>query len=150
MLNPAFRDILSEFNAARVDYVVVGAFAVAAHGLPRSTGDIDLLVRADAENADRAWRALSRFGAPMDSISRTDLTTPDTVIQIGVAPSRIDVLTSIDGVEFDEAWRARMVVEIDGLSVPVIGKAQLIANKRATGRPQDLADASRLESGGNA
>lgn len=144
-LNPDFSDILSAFNAEGVEYLLVGAYALAAHGLPRATGDIDIWVRASVENAERVYRALLSFGAPAEQFSRRDFETPDTVLQIGVPPARIDVLTSIDGVEFDAAWTGRTVVEIDGLEVPVLGRRELLANKRAAGRPQDLADVDWLE-----
>jgi hypothetical protein len=147
MLNSDFRDILSAFNAERVEYLVVGAYALAAHGLPRATGDIDLWIRRSPENAERVWRALAEFGAPLDQLSRSELTAPDIVIQIGVAPRRIDVLTSIDGVEFDQAWGDRVIVSVDGITIPVIGRRHLAETKRAAGRPQDLADVRRLEAG---
>jgi hypothetical protein len=148
MLNPDFRDILSAFNAERVEYLVVGAYALAAHGLPRATGDIDLWVRPSPENAERVWRALAQFGAPLDQLSRSELTAPDIVVQIGVAPRRIDVLTSIDGVEFECAWSERLLASVDGITLPVIGRRHLAENKRAAGRPQDLADIRRLEAEG--
>jgi hypothetical protein len=145
MLNPDFRDILSTFNAERVEYLVVGAYALAAHGLPRATGDIDLFVRPSTANADRVWAALARFGAPLDGITHDDLATPGTVFQIGIAPSRIDVINAIDGVTFDVAWSGRIDLRIEGIDLSVIGRAELLANKRASGRPQDLADVARLE-----
>src|SRR5690606_26872519 len=107
MLNPAFRDMLSAFSAENVEYLVVGAFALAAHGIPRSTGDLDFWIRPTGQNAERVLRALSSFGAPVNEVSLEDLQTPDMVFQFGVQPSRIDLLTSIDGVEFDEAWQRR-------------------------------------------
>ena len=145
MLNRDFKEIISAFNAARVDYLVVGAYALAAHGLPRATGDIDLWVRPVRENAERIVRALAAFGAPMDGVAVNDFSTPGMVIQFGVEPGRIDILTSIDGVAFDEAYRDRFVVRTDDVDLPVIGREHLLRNKRAVGRPQDLADASRLE-----
>lgn len=144
MLNPNFRDILSTFNAEGVDYLLVGAYAVAAHGLPRATGDIDLWIRATPENSRRAWNALLLFGAPTDQFSISDLQSPDVVIQIGVSPERIDVLTSIDGVDFNAAWRDRVAVMVDGLKIQTLSRQHLITNKLAVGRPQDLADAARL------
>lgn len=143
MLNPDFREVLSEFAAERVEFVVVGAFALAAHGLPRAT-DIDLWVRPDQENAQRVWRALARFGAPVTEITPDDFAVPEMVVQIGVPPSRIDVLTSIDGVGFAEAWEERASIFVDGVEIPVIGREHLIRNKTAAGRPQDLADLARL------
>lgn len=145
MLNPDYRDILSIFNEEDVDYLVVGAYALAAHGLPRATGDIDLWVRRDIQNARRVWHALAKFGAPLSELKETDLASPGVVFQIGVAPSRIDILTSIDGVEFADAWKDRLEVQVEGLCVHIIGRTHLIANKKAVGRPQDLADVARLE-----
>ncbi len=144
MLNPDFRDMLSTFGDEQVEYLVVGAYALAAHGRPRATGDLDLWVRPTAANAARVWRALARFGAPLEGLSQSDFAAEGTV-EIGVAPRRVDVLTSIDGVSFDEAWPARLQVEVEGLRLPVIGREHLIRNKRASGRPQDLADAAWLE-----
>lgn len=144
MLNPDFRDMLSAFNAARVEYLVVGAYSLAVHGVPRATGDIDLWIRPTSDNAQRVWRALAEFGAPMDGLSTDDLIQPEMVVQLGLAPQRIDVLTSIDGVDFAEAWLERVRVPLDGLEIPVLGRRHLLANKRATGRPQDLADIARL------
>ena len=147
-MNPDFRDMLSELSAAGADYIVVGAYALAAHGMPRATGDMDVWVRASPENAARVHRALQRFGAPMEQIPVDDLVSPDLVFQLGVVPRRIDILTSIDGVSFDDAWPRRVLVEVDGLQVPVLSKEDFIANKRAVGRPKDLADIAWLEGDG--
>lgn len=122
----------------------MGAYALAAHGFVRATGDIDLWVRPAPQNAERVLRALRRFGAPPSDVSEQDLVEPDIVFQIGVAPRRIDILTTIDGVTFGEAWAARDVVEVEGIGVPVISRAHLAKNKEATGRPQDLGDAAWL------
>jgi hypothetical protein len=145
LLNPDFRDMLSLFNEEKVDYLVVGAYAVAYHGLPRATGDIDLWVRPSDENAQRVWCALAKFGAPLLNLSVDDLKQPGTVFQIGIAPQRIDILTSIAGVEFDEAEAERQEVEIEGLIIPILGRRHLIRNKKVVGRPQDRADVARLE-----
>lgn len=145
MLNPDFRDMLSALSDEQAEFLVVGAYAVAVHGVPRATADLDLWVRPSAANAARVWQALARFGAPMSSLGLEDLQAAGVVVQIGVAPRRIDLLTSIDGVEFDDAWANRRDVEVEGLRVPVIGRRHLITNKRAVGRPQDLADVARLE-----
>ena len=138
--------MLSALSAADAEFLVVGAYAVAAHGIPRATADLDIWIRPSDENATRVESALTSFGAPGSVVGRDDLRSPGIVVQIGVAPHRIDVLTSIDGVEFDDAWRHRTEVDIDGLRVPVIGRRHLIQNKKAVGRPQDLADVARLES----
>lgn len=120
MLNLDYRDILSAFNAERVEYLLVGAYALAAHGAPRATRDIDLWIRPAPENAQRVWQALARFGAPLERIHESDLATPGMVIQIGNEPRRIDVITAIDGVSFEEAWPAHIEVVVDGLPIPVI------------------------------
>ncbi len=147
MLNPDYRDILHELSAAGAEFLLVGAYALAVHGLPRATGDLDVFVRPDRKNAGRVWKALSRFGAPLAGVSREDLCRPGMVVQIGVAPRRIDLLTAIDGVGFAEAWATRQMVEIEGISIPVLGRDALIRNKKAASRPQDLADVKRLEEG---
>lgn len=144
-LNRDFRDILSSFNTERVEYLVVGAYALAAHGLPRATGDIDLWVRPTPANAQRVERALIAFGAPADQFNRSDFESDDLILQLGVPPGRVDVITSIASVSFDEAWPNRIIVELDGISVPVLGRDELLRNKRAVGRPQDQADVARLE-----
>ena len=146
MLNQDYKEMLSALNNEKVDYIVVGAYAVAAHGVVRATGDIDLWIRSSQDNARRAWRALANFGAPLSGLKEADLAVHGTVFQIGVAPSRIDILTSVDGVEFSDAWNERIEVEVEGIRVNVIGRDHLIANKKAVGRPQDLADVARLES----
>jgi predicted nucleotidyltransferase len=140
MLNENFREMLFALNDARVDYILVGAYALAAHGSPRATGDIDFLVRPDVENATRVWNALVSFGAPTSEISVEDFSTPDIVLQIGVPPQRIDILTSISGVSFEDAWKSRIHVEIDGIQVPVIGLKELFINKSSSGREKDEAD----------
>lgn len=144
MLNQDYKDILSAFNAEKVDYLIVGAYALAVHGVPRATGDMDIWIRMSPENAARTWRALANFGAPLADLKEMDLNTPGMVFQIGVAPCRIDLLTSIDAVDFEQAWSDRVETQVEGLKIPVIGRAHLIANKRAVGRPQDLADIARL------
>jgi hypothetical protein len=145
LLNKDFRDILSAFCEEKVEFMLVGAYAVAAHGVPRATGDIDLWVKRSNENAERVWTALKKFGAPLSDLTKDDLTSLGTVIQLGVTPRRIDILTEITGVEFEEAEAERLVVSIEGIEIPVIGLTHLIKNKKAVGRPQDEADVSRLE-----
>ena len=145
LLNPDFRDMLSALCDEDVEFLLVGAYALAAHGLPRATGDMDIWVRCSSENAERIYRALQRFGAPLFDLTIKDLQVAGTVFQIGLAPRRIDILTSIDGVLFADAWSHRKVIELEGLTVPAIGRAHLIQNKKATGRPKDLADVAWLE-----
>lgn len=144
-MNRDFVDMLSALSEAGAEFLVVGAHALAAHGTPRATGDLDLWVRPSEENARRVWSALIRFGAPLVGLREADLTEPDLVIQFGVPPVRIDLLTSVSGLTFESAWPERMEVEIDGLTVPVLGRRALIENKRAAGRPKDLADLHALE-----
>ena len=144
-MNPDFSEMLSTLSEEGVEFLLVGAYALAVHGVPRATGDLDVWIRPTSGNAQRVLQALGRFGAPLHSLTAADLTTPGTVFQIGVVPNRVDLLTAIDGVSFEEAWSRRVVPRVSGLSIPVIGRADLIANKRATGRTVDLADAERLE-----
>jgi len=143
-VNSDFKDILSAFIAEAVEFLLVGAYALAAHGIPRSTGDIDLWVHCSSDNAGRVLSALARFGAPMAGISCQDFESPGIVFQIGVAPNRVDILTGIDGVHFEDAWSHRLEIDIEGMAVPVIGREHLIRNKRATGRPRDRVDAEAL------
>jgi hypothetical protein len=146
LLNPDFRDILSAFIDARVEFLVVGGYAMAAHRLPRATKDLDLWVRPSSENAQRVLRALDVFGAPRNGLTVADLESEGTIYQVGIPPNRVDVITIVDGVQFEDAWRHRAEVDIDGLRIPVIGRAHLIVNKRTVARPQDLLDADLLES----
>ncbi len=148
-LNADFLDLLREFGDAGAEFLIVGAHALAVNGVPRSTGDLDVLVRPTATNAARVYAALERFGAPLSQHSMTvaDLAREGTVYQMGLPPSRIDVLTSITAVSFDEAWAGRRQVDVQGRSVAFLGREALLKNKRATGRPKDLADVHALESG---
>lgn len=139
-----FAEMLKALAAAGVEYLVVGGYAVAGHGVPRATGDIDLWVRRTPENAARLWSALETFGAPRSRLSAASFTEPEVVYQIGLPPSRIDFLTSIDGVEFEAAWRERVACVVEGVEFPMLSLEHLIENKQATGRPQDLADVARL------
>jgi hypothetical protein len=144
-VNPDFSDMLSALNAEGVEYLVVGGYALAVHGWPRATKDIDVWVRPTPENARRAFRALARFGAPLQGVAWTDLSREGVVLQIGVAPNRIDVLTRVEGLTFDEAWPGRVLGKLGGVQFPVLGRTDLIRNKRAVGRRTDLDDADRLE-----
>jgi hypothetical protein len=143
-MNPDFVEMLAELHAAGADYLVVGAHALAAHGRPRATGDLDLWVRSTPDNARRVYAALQRFGAPLQDLTVADLASPDVVYQIGVPPARIDILTSISGVTFDEGWASRITTAIGELEVPVLGRDCLIQNKRAAGRLRDVADLADL------
>jgi hypothetical protein len=144
-MNPDFVAILSELTSAGAEFIVVGAFAVAAHGNPRSTGDIDIWVRPTRGNAALVLRALRAFGAPLFGLTEHDLVDEQTVFQIGVAPVRVDILCGIDGVEFAGAWSRRVTGKLGGLDVPVLSLEDLAANKRAAGRPKDLVDLAWIE-----
>ena len=131
-------------NALDVHFLIVGAFAVAYHGYPRYTSDIDLFVERSAENAERLLQAIHQFGFGDIGLTEKDLLHEDQVIQLGVAPNRIDMMTSISGVSFEEAWSSRELGDIAGLSVSFISREMLKRNKAASGRSQDLADLERL------
>lgn len=145
-MNDDFFDLLAALIRVEARFLVVGAYAMAVHGVPRATGDLDLWIERTPENAERVWRALAEFGAPLQSlgISPNDLEQPEIVAQIGLPPSRIDVLTGISGVQFADAWRERATIEVEGLALPFLGRASLIRNKREAGRPKDLADLEAL------
>jgi len=140
-LHPDFNELLESFNSRSVEYVVVGGYAVAHHGAPRFTGDLDLLIRATEENASRVLEALGAFGS-LD-ITVEDLTTPGRVIQLGTSPWRVDLLTRLAGTGWDDVWSHSVEGHFDG-PARVIGLEQLKANKRALGRPRDLDDLARL------
>ena len=144
-LNSDFADLLHEFNAAGVEFVVVGGQAFGFHAQPRYTKDIDLLVNPDPENARRVYRALAAFGAPLADLTVADLSDPDVVFQIGVEPNRVDILTAIDGVPFESAWASRLRGSYGGEAMWVIGLESLIENKKASGRERDLLDVKELE-----
>jgi hypothetical protein len=144
-MNRDFVEMLSALSVAGAEYLVVGAHALAAHGVPRATGDLDIWVRPSAANASRVRHALAHFGASLEDLSATDLASPDLVFQVGLPPARIDILTTISGVEFAAAWGRRVTVAIGELQVPVLGREDFVRNKRAVGRPKDLADIALLE-----
>src|SRR5689334_19287463 len=140
MLNPDFKDMLSSLKDEGVDFLVVGAYALAAHGFPRATGDLDIWVRNDPENAHKIMRALNKFGAPSTELSPEDFTSTDLIVQFGVEPCRIDLQTGISGVEFEEAWRNRVSIELDNLEIFILSKKDLLTNKTAAGRDKDQGD----------
>jgi hypothetical protein len=149
LLNPDFRDILSALHAEQVEFLVIGSYAVAVYGRARATEDLDIWVRPSEPNSQRVMRALLRFGAPTSMLSARDFQASDAVFQMGNPPWRIDLLTSIDGVTFDEAWPDRQQWVVEDLTIPVLSRQHLIANKRAVGRAKDLADVEELESDRN-
>jgi hypothetical protein len=139
-LNPDFAEMLSVLSAEGVEFLVVGAFALAAHGNPRATGDIDLWVRPHPANARRVIVALRNFGAPLFDLTLDDLLKNDTVFQIGIPPARIDILTGVSGLTFEEAWSRKLEVNLEGKTVSVLSLQDLATNKAAAGRDKDLAD----------
>jgi hypothetical protein len=144
-MNRDFAEMLAALSAAGAEFLIVGAHALAAYGRPRATGHLDLWIRATPENAERVWRALVAFGAPLDDLRLEDLSAAEVVFQIGVVPARIDILTSITGVEFDGAWQRRQAIEVDGQTLPFLSREDLIRNKTALDRPRDRADIEDLE-----
>lgn len=143
-MNPDFVDPLRAFAAADVRFLIVGAYALAHHGRPRATGDLDVWVEATPANASRVIRALAAFGAPLQEVSEADFARPGIVFQIGVPPRRIDLLTELTGLTFAEAWASREAGRFGDLTVDFIGREAFIRNKRATGRAKDLGDIEGL------
>ena len=144
-MNQDFVDLLRSFIARDVRFLVVGAYALAVHGTPRATGDLDVWVDATPENAPRVMRALAEFGAPMQGLTDDDFARPGIVYQMGLAPGRIDVITELTGLTFAAAWPDRVEQPLENMSVPVIGREAFIRNKKATGRPRDLVDVQDLD-----
>lgn len=141
-----FHEFLAALLAHHVRFLVVGAHALAVHGVPRATGDLDVWVEPVEDNARRVCAGLAAFGAPLDAleIDVGDFTRSEVVVQFGLPPRRIDILTSVSGVGFDDAWQDRLEHEVDGLRVPFLGRSSLIRNKRASARPKDLSDLDQL------
>jgi len=143
-MNPDFVDLLRAFVAADVRFLIVGAYALAFHGRPRATGDLDVWVDANPQNAGRVMEALRAFGAPMSDIAEADFARPGVVYQIGVPPGRIDILTELTGLTFGDAWRDRLRGRFGDIEADFIGREALVRNKRAIGRPRDLGDIEGL------
>lgn len=143
-MNPDFVAVLQELSAADARFLVVGAYALAHHARPRATGDLDIWVDPTPDNAARVMTALRAFGAPLTDLTVDDLTRADIVYQIGVVPRRIDILTTCTGLEFADAWNDRIEGRIGSVACPFLSRSALIANKRAVGRPRDLADLEAL------
>ena len=137
-------DLLRALNAEGAEYLIVGGYAFAVHGRIRATKDVDIFIGTSKTNAANVWRALSVFGAPLDDLSVQDLCTPDTFFIMGRPPNQIDIITTIDGVEFEAAWSRRVELTYGGVRVHYIGLSDLITNKEASDRPQDRADVAYL------
>ena len=145
MLNEDYKEMLQELSAEKVRFLLVGAYALAAHGYPRATIDLDIWVMPSADNAEAVLRALRRFGAPVSNLTKQYLQEAGTVFQIGVAPRRIDIMTTASGLEFNDAFNNSLAVDIEGIPVHVPSINDLIRNKKAVGRTKDLADAEALK-----
>jgi len=143
-INSDFRDLLQSLNAAGVRYLIVGGYAVMVHTEPRYTKDLDVWIDSEPVNAARLFDALAEFGAPMHEYSPSDFTSPETFFQIGIDPVRIDILTSVTGLDFGQAWESRSVVDFAGVPAAVLSRQDLIAAKLSAGRPQDQEDVRRL------
>ena len=143
-INSDFSDLLRIFNAHNVRYMVIGGYAVVQYAEPRFTKDLDVLISTDTANAEAVYNALHEFGAPLTDLTPKDFSEEGFFFQMGVPPVRVDVLMGIPGIKFDECWNRRVEVDFEGLNVIFISKQDLIASKRAAGRPQDLIDADLL------
>ena len=146
-LGPDFSEFVESFIAHEVEFLIVGGYAVAAHGHPKATGDLDAWILVSQANSERVITALTSFGFELPELSADDFRKPDMVVQLGYPPNRIDILTAIDGVTFVEAWPNRVEMNLNGSAVPFIGRVDLIRNKLASGRPRDIADAEALRVG---
>jgi len=144
MLNQDYRDMLLCLKEEGVDFIIVGAYALAAHGNPRATGDIDIWIRNTVENAKKVILALKKFGAPLAGLSANDFTVDDLILEIGVKPCRVDLITGIDGVAFKDAWENKKSVAVDGIDVNILSKSDLLKNKLAANRDKDRSDIAWL------
>jgi predicted nucleotidyltransferase len=146
MLNKDYKDMLRALSDEKARFLLVGAYAMAAHGYLRATMDMDIWVMPSALNADAVLKALENFGAPLENLSKEDLQESDTIFQIGVAPRRIDIITGVSGLQFEETFERSQPIDIDGLEIRVPSIKDLIRNKKASGRTKDIADVEALES----
>lgn len=144
-LQKDLREFIELLNSTGVEYLIVGGYAVAFHGHPRFTADIDVFVEVSPASSDKLAQVIERFGFGSTGLSAKDFARPGAIIQLGHPPNRIDIVTAIDGVSFAEAWASRVAGDLDGIPVHFISKEALIRNKRASGRARDLADLQELE-----
>ena len=143
--NQDFKDLFSTLNTCRVRYLLAGAHAVMQYAEPRFTKDIDVWIDPTPENARRVWKALMRFGAPLEGIAEGDFVNPQLVYQMGVIPNRVDIMMAVGGIQFSTAWRNRKRITYCGVHVNVMGRREIVRAKRMVGRPQDLLDLASLE-----
>lgn len=144
-MNSDFKELLKALNEEKVRYLIIGGYAVGKHAEPRYTKDLDIWIGNDRENAKRVYTALQKFGAPLNNITIEDFTTPNLIYQMGIEPSRVDILMGLKNLSFDECWERRDTALISGIETHFISIDDLIINKRVAGRPQDLIDAENLE-----
>lgn len=144
MLNPDYKDILQSLSNEKVNFLIVGAYALAKHGYVRATGDIDIFVEPTLQNSQKVYRALQAFGAPLNDIQENTFAQQGIIFQIGVIPRRIDIITEIDGVDFAQCWKNREIAMFGDLEIPIIGINELIKNKSSTNRTKDQADVEWL------
>lgn len=149
MLNEDYKEILQILLSNKAKFLIVGAYAMGAYGYPRATGDFDIWVEASSENSKKIHKSLSEFGAPLSDVTEKTFTGKGIIFQIGVAPRRIDIITHIDGVTFEEAYKTKEFIEIENLRVPFLSKENLIKNKESTGREKDRLDADYLKKNEN-
>jgi|688.fasta_scaffold1608580_1 hypothetical protein len=150
MLNADFKEFVGLLNSSGVEYLVVGGYALAAHGHPRYTGDLDLWVEATPTNVERLLAVLTRFGFGSLGLAAQDFATPGAMVQLGYPPARIDLLTAIDGIAFADCYPRRQILSVGGVELPILSLADFKANKRASGRARDLADLEALEGSADA
>lgn len=145
MLNDDYKEILHILSKNKVRFLVVGAYAMGVHGYPRATGDLDIWVDSSSDNSELIYKSLMEFGAPLSDINGDTFTEEGIVLQIGIAPRRIDIITLIDGVDFRSAYGEKFVVELEGVTIPFLSKEALIKNKESTGRDKDKVDVQYLK-----
>ena len=145
LTNSDFKELLNLFEKHEIRYLIVGGYAVMKYSEPRFTKDLDILIATDTVNAEAVYTALKEFGAPLANLTVKDFTDQDCFYQMGRSPLRVDIMMSIPGVEFEEVWKSREMVELDGYTIPFISRSDLIRAKKTSGRPQDKIDVNRLE-----
>ena len=149
MLNEDYKEMLQILLKNEVKFLIVGAYAMGAHGYPRGTGDFDIWVEASAENSKKIYKSLSEFGAPLSDIREETFVEKGIFFQIGVVPRRIDIITHIDGIVFEEAYKTKELIDVENLQIPFLSKEDLIKNKESTGRKKDKLDADYLKKNTN-
>ena len=144
MLNEDYKEMLQILLSADIKFLVVGAYALGIYGFPRATGDFDIWVESSVGNSKKIYKALHKFGAPLTDIDEKTFSEKGIIFQIGVVPRRIDIITDIDGVNFEESYKTKVIVEIENLKIPFLSKSDLIKNKKSTGREKDRLDVKYL------